>query len=79
MSIASILAFGHSLLVLQYCLLLAQHRSLDKTLTVLFWLLIGSFFAIMYQLPLWGLALLNWCSAAWLFARYYWQSAWKVD
>lgn len=77
--IASVWTFGHSLLLLQLAMLLKHHRPLDRFLPIIYWVIISGFFLIMYQLPLWGLAMAIWIISGWLTIKYYWQSAWEVN
>ncbi|OIN56496.1 hypothetical protein [Arsenicibacter rosenii] len=74
----SIWAFALSLTLLEFSLLFKRHRLPDELFPALFWLLIGGFFAIMYQLPVWLLAGSGWLTASILFIRYYPQSVWET-
>ena len=77
--IVSVWMFGHSLLLLQLAILLKHHRPLDRFLPVIYWLIISGFFLIMYQFPLWGLAMAIWGISGWLIIKHYWQSAWEIQ
>ncbi len=74
----SVWTFTHSLVMVQFGLLFRRHRLPDELLPVLFWLLIGGFFAIMYQLPVWLLSIPGWLTASGLFIRFYPRSVWET-
>ncbi len=69
-------AFGVSLLSVQHSLLLRVHRTPDRSMTVVYIMLIAYFLLIMFRIPLWALATANLLASGLLFRRYYWQSAW---
>lgn len=77
-AILSVWAFTHSLVMVQFGLLLRRHRLPDELFPTLFWLLLGGFFTIMYQLPVWLLAMTGWLAASGLFMRYYPRSVWET-
>lgn len=77
-NVTSVWTFGHSLLLVQFGLLLPRHRQLDQLLPQVFGLLIGYFFLIMYQCPLWVLSSLNWAGGSWLIFNYYARSTWET-
>ncbi len=76
--IASVWAFGHSLILLLFTLLFVRHRQPDQMLPVVFGLLLVGFLTIMYQLPLWALSVLGWVMATGIFTRYYPRSTWET-
>ncbi|GAA4417676.1 hypothetical protein GCM10023187_50340 [Nibrella viscosa] len=77
-AIVGVWVFAHSLLMLHYGLLLTRHRSLDRFMPLVFWLVIGGFFLIMYKLPIWGLAGICDTGAAMYFLRCYYQASWSA-
>lgn len=78
-ALTGVWAFGHSVFLLQFTLLLPQHRSLDQLMPVVSGLLLLFFLCIMYRLPGWGLSLANWLAATVLFARFYMKSVWVTE
>ncbi|MBC8151384.1 MAG: hypothetical protein H7Z72_00580 [Bacteroidetes bacterium] len=78
-ALAGVWAFGHSVFLLQFTLLLPRHRSLDQLMPVVSGLLLLFFLCIMYRLPGWGLSLFNWLAATVLFIRFYLKSVWVTE
>ncbi|RYF72303.1 MAG: hypothetical protein EOO39_12400 [Cytophagaceae bacterium] len=72
-------AFSVSLLSLQQGLLFRVHRTPDRSMTVVYIMLIAYFLFVMFRIPLWGLATANLLASGWLFRRYYWTSAWEGE
>ncbi len=72
-------AFGVSLLSVQHGLLFRVHRTPDRSMTVVYIMLIAYFLFIMFRIPLWLLATANLLASGWLFKRYYWTSAWEGE
>lgn len=71
--------FSHSVLLLQFALLLPRHRSPDRLMPLLSGLLLIFFLCIMYQLPVWGLSLVSWFVASAVFTRFYLKSVWITE
>lgn len=78
-TVLGVWAFGLSVLLLQFTLLLPRHRSIDQLTTLLFSLLLGFFLGIMYRLPGWGLAVFNGLVASVVFFRFYPKSVWITE
>ncbi|MBO0950231.1 hypothetical protein [Fibrella forsythiae] len=72
-------AFGVSLLSVQQGLLFRVHRTPDRSMTVVYIMLIAYFLFVMFRIPLWGLATANLLASGWLFSQYYWTSAWEGE
>ncbi|MEZ0542997.1 hypothetical protein [Fibrella arboris] len=72
-------AFGVSLLSVQQGLLFRVHRTPDRSMTVVYIMLIAYFLLIMFRIPLWALVTANLLASGWLFRRYYWTSAWEGE
>ncbi|WP_234735680.1 hypothetical protein [Tellurirhabdus bombi] len=72
-------AFGHSLILGLYTLLLPRHRSAEQFMSLVFVMVILYFFLIMYRLPVYMLSVSSWAAAGILFKRFFTNSAWEVS
>lgn len=78
-AILSVWLFTHGLLLLLYAVLLMRHRPLDRLMPVVFWIVIGFFFLIMYRIAVWSLATTCYATAAILVVRYFYQAQWTSE
>ncbi|MFN8352821.1 MAG: hypothetical protein U0Y10_00120 [Spirosomataceae bacterium] len=73
------IAFGLGLTLLNHHYLYYKPRSLEDSMQVVFWALIGFFFLIMFRLPIAGLALGMLLLSFYLFRRYYKRVAYPIQ